>query len=87
VAAVRDQGERRILFLPESSGPQIAPFAQNIIDGRFDGANLNTSPGPCKGNFHGRFVDCFIHFMYFVQRLSVGNPSDTAGRQHRRCSS
>ena len=61
VAAVRNQVERRILLFPESSGPQIAPFTQYIIDGRFDADILNTSPEPCKYNFHPRFVDCFIH--------------------------
>jgi hypothetical protein len=71
VAAVRDEVERRILLFPESSGPQIAPFAQNIIDGRFDGDTMNTSPEPRKRSFHHGFVDCFIHFMYFVQRRGL----------------
>jgi hypothetical protein len=51
VAAVRYQIERRVLFFPEISGPQIAPFTQNVIDGRFDGGIMNTSPEPCKHFF------------------------------------
>ena len=75
VAAMRDEVERRILLFPESSGPQIAPFAQNVIDGRLDGDIVNTSAESRKHNFHHRFVDCFIHFMYFVQRQSPPTPA------------
>jgi hypothetical protein len=40
--AERHQVERRILLLAQSSGPEVAPLAQDVVDGRVDAVYMNT---------------------------------------------
>ena len=59
-AAVCHEIERRILFVAQSARPEVAPFAQEIIDSRLDAVSMNSN---CR-----TWQDVFLLFG-FVENL------------------
>ena len=60
LAAEGHQVERRILLLAQSSGPEVAPLAQNTVDGRFDAAYLNSMSAVAQDfRYPLTFLNCF----------------------------
>ena len=60
LAAEGHQVERRILLLAQSSGPEVAPLAQNTVDGRFDAAYLNSMSAVAQVfRYPLNFINCF----------------------------
>ena len=47
-AAMGQKVELRIFLLTQSSGPEVAPFAKNAVDGRFDAVYMNSVAAPVQ---------------------------------------